>query len=624
MAKVLGVCTAMTAVPFHAYADPVSIGSQVALALFAAGSTATFTYATFAAIGNLVLFGATVGLNLLMAPNVSTPAFDPGEFKQTYENPEGPEVYAVGRVRLGGLYAFRDTYQKNTYRLVCHCRGPIDQFEEYYIGGRQVFPPATGTGSIQNFPWSGYLFCEERTGTGTETVWTQLNSEFPERWTSDHRLRGVAQTRWRYVSPGIDQPLYLALYSDASVRNLQEVVCRAALVHDPRDVAQDADDPSTWTWSDNGVLCATFMLMTFPGYSASDIDWETTAEQADLADVLVTNASGGTEKRARAWGVWGAEGKKRVEVMLAMLRSIGAEIHENRDGTVYIKLIDDNRESELTLTGRQVTRNVLQFGPESVERPNICRIKYYSPEMNFQMTEINLVESDGETPLSWSRYQDEIDRVGEQPFDIELPFCPSAAQAQRIGRRMFEEKRASTGVIETNMAGVACWGMRCVTLPFPEIGDQACLIGTPRIAEAEGVCEIPYLIQPVLSAWNPSTDEALPPEQQAPSELENGVDKADAPTFTSYTSGTRVLVMGYVEPSGANSVEFFLRYRPTGTDRWTKWIKTSAFLGSTSYTFSSAQFGTGVDVQAKVHGLFLDGTDTLVGRFSDFLEFSLP
>jgi len=137
----------------------------------------------------------------------------------------------------------------------------------------------------------------------------------------------------------------------------------------------------------------------------------------------------------------------------------------------------------------------------------MCRIYYYSPERDYELSEIDL------TGIAWATVDDEVDRYGEKYLDIKLPYCPSASQAQRIGRRIFALKRASFGAITTNLAGMAAWGRLYGTTKteFDDVS-QKVRFGAPRLNDQDGTVEVPVPYWPVLSPWNPAVDEADAPE----------------------------------------------------------------------------------------------------------------
>src|SRR5690606_13025369 len=214
-------------------------------------------------------------------------------------------------------------------------------------------------------------------------------------------------------------------------------------------------------------------------------------------------------KRARCWGVWPSE-HPRGEVMQQVLDSIGAEVVLSDEGKIRIRLIDDNPVSEMEFPSRHILELNWKSGPEAVERPNVCRVSYYSPEQGYDMGEINM------SGIAWARVQEEIDRYGEKIFDVELPFCPSASQAQRIARRLFLQARADAGSIRTNMAGLAAWGVVYANVVDDDAEETMLTrFASPRIDDEQGQVDIPYIVWPpelIEQPWNPASMEAPPPE----------------------------------------------------------------------------------------------------------------
>lgn len=591
----------------------VAVGSHIAFALFQAGIATTFTYASIALIGSVAIGAASTGLSSLLAPSGELGSFNPGEFKQNFDNPEGPEIRAVGRVRLGGLFNFRNTNGFYTYRSVLQCRGPIDQIENYYIGGREVVVDTNNGGAVKSPPWSrsttDYLSIQSKIGDGTETAWPELIANFPTLWTSEHRAQGIAQLLVIYISPGIGMSLFLRFFGSPGVREKIETTLRAELVYDPRN--------GSTAWSENGILNAIHMLRSFPSISDDNIDWEDVKLEADKADVLVVTRNG-TEPRARAWGPWGSEGRSRNEVMQIMLNSIGAEITTTENDKFTIRLLEDDPASELSFTDKHVLSTRLKFGPESVERPNICRVSYYSPERNYELSELPLVEDDGITPLAWSRVQSEIDAVGEQPLPLDLSFCPSAAQAQRIARRAFQTARSETGIAMFNMAGLAAWGRRVAELPFPDLDDssQKCLLGTPRVDDEQGTVEIPFVVAPSLSDWNPAVDEALPLPAIPEIQFESEIDTPDAPseaTLVQYPSGVWELRTFFA--SVPNVVSSEANYRLYTNDLPSSWNAMTEVGLEFAYFDAGDLSGEQIDFRVR-----MINSEDEVSYFSDLLE----
>lgn len=506
-----------------AVADPVSLTATVASLLSAAGASgfaATLGFAQL--VTSALLIGGSIGVSLLLAPK--PPSVDPGAARETFESVSSPELRAVGRVRLGGLKVYGNTSGANRYRLIAHCKGEIDDFESYYLNGFEVILRADN--AVNSYPWTEvgeFAFIESKVGTTTETAWPDLVADFPE-WTSSHRVRGIAQSLCTFVSPGMGDSKFLELYQSGTPD--LEVVLRAEKAYDPRSDATE--------WTDNGVLNAMHILLTYPEFRLADIDTAFIEDEADRADASISTRDGDVP-RARCWGVWSSE-TPRGENLKRVLDSIGAWIIPRENGaSLGIQLVDDNQAAEATFPARHILSVDWRSGPEGVERPNVCRLKYYCPERHYELSEIDI------SSLAWAVIQDEIDAYGEKPFDIELPFCPNAGQAQRIARRMFSMARSDSGIIRTNMAGLSLWGCRVVNFEFPDdIGTIKCMIGAPKVLDDEGGVEIPFIVWPTLSAWDTNTDEVDAPEQLPDVTLGTALTTPSAPaeaTVVEYPSG---------------------------------------------------------------------------------------
>lgn len=550
----LTVTTSWLAISGAAQADPISIG----FALFAGPLGSVFSFGALVTAAQVVVAAIpsalSLGIQLLNRPK----AQDPGAFKQTFQIGEAEEIRAVGRVRIGGVLAFANSTGSGSddYRLYLHCRGRISAVEKYWLGGREVTVDASG--AVSSPPWSTatttYATIKEKAGDGTETAWSDLLSTFPSLWTSNHRVRGIAQSLVKFHSPGITSDKFLSLYQ-SGFPDLEKLI-RAEVIYDPRDAGQDVDDPGTWDWTDNGILVAAHVARAYPSFTSANFDWDDIAIEADKADALVATLTG-TEKRARASGIWTSE-RGRGDVLAEVLRSIGADLVVTGDNLVTVRLIDDERAAEIAFAERHVVELELKAGPDSVQRPNVARVRYYAPERNYEMAEIDLAG------IAWARVQNEIDRIGEQILDIDLPFCPSASQAQRLARRLFALARADGGVAVTNIAGLAAWGLRMAEFPLPDLGQTiVAAIGTPRADDLGGTVEIPFAVWPDLPAWTPAGDEAAAPEQLPELNYEATLDTPAVPSGYAivqlYVSATWQTRIAFAEVSGGVTAEAVLR-----------------------------------------------------------------
>ncbi|MBN9035454.1 MAG: hypothetical protein J0H53_05245 [Rhizobiales bacterium] len=532
---------AMTA---HARADFVI--TPLAYTLFSGALGSVFS---FSAIYTGLSIALSVGVSLLgsglLGGGQQQRVADPGQYRSVFESTEASEVNAIGRCLLGGLKVFGNTKTNSRYRLIAHARGPLVAIEEYRVGGRTVV--VEGDGRVSSPPYANtggsFIHVFTKAGSDDENAWPDLISEFPALWTPAHRVRGIAQTLARYISPGLDSEDGIAKFNKLFQGGEPDVaiIGRYDTCYDPRDGTQSPTSRATWRWSQNGILCAARIMMRYPELTAADFDWTDIAAEADKADALVATRSG-TEPRSRCSGVWLSE-SLRGDTMQQVLDSVGAEIQTSDDGKIRIRLVDDSPASEGTLPVLHAGEWDWKSGPEAVERPNLCRVQYYSAERNYEMADIDL------TGAAWARVDAEIDRYGEKLLDIKLPFCPSASQAQRLARRQFLLARADTGRTVTNWDGLWAWGRSYANIEFPDLDESPlCKLAPPRIDDANGQVEIPYAVWPaelIGQPWNPATMEVPAPEQ-----VPEIVYESEVPTPM---AGTPILVR---YPSGAYEIRF--------------------------------------------------------------------
>lgn len=512
----------------YAHAEPISF------AIFSALYTIGIPGAIANAISLIAVPALVVGASILGRQKV--PTIKPSDAKNNFETGESTVMEGIGRVRVGGLKAFGDSDGSTRARLICRLQGQIDAIEEYFIGGREV--TVDPNGDVTSPPWArpsgSWANWQDKAGDGTETAWSSLLSLFPSIWTSSHRVRGIAQSLVLWYNPGLAETKYFTLYQ-GGVPDTEQLV-RASKIYDPRS--------GLTVWSDNGILATAHVLRHDPAFTFDMFDWDKIASEATRADALVATKTG-TEKRARAWGIWGWE-SPRADVLQQLLDSIGAEVRMTEEGKIWLELIDDEHESEIDFTPADGYEITWRGGPEAVERPNTCRLTYYSPERNYDLAEIDL------TGIAWAHVEDEITRYGSKYYDLELNFCPSASQAQRIARRKFAQARGDTGVLTADMVGLGAWGLLYGSVELPDLGDVLPVrLEPPRIDDDNGTVEIPFAVWPSLPAWNQAVDEAVAPEPIPELGYETDVEAPNAPTAVlqvTYPNGSKELRVDFSLP----------------------------------------------------------------------------
>lgn len=556
--RLLAAGASVLAMTAYASADPISIG----YALFAGPLGGIFSFGALVTASQVALYGIAFAVSAVSsALSRNRQTVDPGTYKNTFEAGDSSEVNAIGRVGLGGLKAFGNTNGYDRYRLICHARGPLVAVEEYKLEGREVTVEEDGGVSSPPYamPSGSYVVIKTKVGDGSEAAWPDLIGAFPDLWTSAHRVRGIAQSLVKYTSPGIYTEKFGRMYQGGEPD--LTVVARMNVAFDPREPGHDPDDETTWTWTDNGILCAARIMLSYPDLSVGSFDWSFIADEADRADDLVATLAG-TEPRSRCSGVWLSE-SDRGDTMQQVLDSIGAEIVMSDAGLIRIRLIDDAPAADLAIDETSIVEWEWKSGPDAVERPNVCRVRYYSAERNYEMADVDM------SGVAWARIQSEVDRYGEKVLDIDLPFCPSAPQAQRIARRMFAIARGDAGQIITNWDGLAAWGEVYVDISIADLADAPMLvkIAPPRIDDGAGAVSIPFVAWPDLPTWNPATMEAPAPEPipdlQFTSELDTPAAPAEACQII-YPDASREIRVRFAGVSGGTIAEATRRTYSSG------------------------------------------------------------
>lgn len=196
-----------------------------------------------------------------------------------------------------------------------------------------------------------------------------------------------------------------------------EVGMRYSLVYDPREVSHDPDDPDTWEWSENQALCLLDAIRSNPvdPWPDSQIILDNFSEAADVADVSVTLANGGSEARYIASGTlrWT---QSEMFSQIRPLEAVGAGRLFRAGGKVgYVP--GELRESVYTLT--DCLEGPVEFRKMAMGRdaPKDLSAKYTRPERDW--------ESAGLPAYAV--------RAGEGSSDeIDLTFTTSARQARYV------------------------------------------------------------------------------------------------------------------------------------------------------------------------------------------------
>lgn len=419
---------AATLWPTRAMADPVSIAATV-----------TAVSSWWASIG--VVGQALIGIGIALAATGISYLLNAGRGQQQAQNENLPSVNIperdglLERVRLygtsttpGGVF-----YQKVTaadpsvyiYGVVIS-EGVCDGLEALIINGVECL--LDDAGNPLTAPWrdgaTAYLRASFRDGSDTQGKDTLIGDK-----PSTFRQRGVC-TVVVEMQFGADADQHAQLWGAGGIPQLLFRV-RGLKVYDPRDAMMDANDATTWAWSDNASLVQADWMTCAMGFAIQPtlMDWQSVRESADIDDATMTTLAG-SERVGRCNGRAFAT-ESNADVLDSMGQQNRALIRQ-ADGVFSIRSRLAVQDPVATVYQDQLVGDLAyQNEPDTRAAINSVTVEFAPASLFNQSGEVTysdaaLIAADGE----------------EYNQRIALRFCDSPAMAQRLGYMMLTENRS--------------------------------------------------------------------------------------------------------------------------------------------------------------------------------------
>lgn len=211
-------------------------------------------------------------------------------------------------------------------------------------------------------------------------------------------------------------------------------------VWDPRDPAQDPDDPASWAWSANQALCAldAHRMNPVQPWQLRDLDLELWQDAIAVADEDVPLASGETQKRYEVHYTLAYRGQELQQLFQPLLDAGAAQIVTTGGRTGIVPgawrapdmVLDD-------IIGSGMTWEVLQKGREVA---NTLRVTYVSAARNWETAELPPIAAEADRVADGG-----VATVRSQALDA----VTDPVQAARIGKIMYHEMRAQKRLTAT-------------------------------------------------------------------------------------------------------------------------------------------------------------------------------
>lgn len=466
--------TATTAAVAQALGGGALLGFQVGSFLF--GS----------ALGQLVLSLGLSAIAQALVPRPNVPS--PSDRLVNFAQPVAPMEWAFGTVRKGGPYALTSFQGDRRHYVVILCAHSIDGVEQWYLDQR---PVETGTGGdVLTEPYNGAVNLRLHRGATGQLADPVLVAAIPE-WTSAHDMAGLASVAaWARRVRDAD---FATVYgnSPATGPAIAPAFRAADTIYDPRTDSHG--------WTDNAALVLAWLLTQVLG---AQVHWDNVAAEAEIADQLVQNRSGGFERR---WTLNGTFDDRTdvAEILKQVIAACDAYLFERPDGTIGF-MLGRYVAPTITLTGPDLFSVQISERAWGPQPPTEWVARYVEPDHDWHEA----------VTATWIEDPD----ARQVRRDPALYFVTSHNQAMRAIKRIARVERArytiqaEIGAIGHDLLGVGTGtAHRFVRLQAHGF-DLVMEIGRILRTERLGVFRIEgKSVDPADFAFNAATEEPAPP-----------------------------------------------------------------------------------------------------------------
>lgn len=361
-------------------------------------------------------------------PAANAPRVEPNSYRNVAVRQSlPPRQFVYGSCRIGGAVFYQDNDNPHLYIGCALSDGPIDSIIDVYYGAERIIM-ATHSGNaavaVDGTIYTDNFSLSYKLGTSDQEADT-LIADAPAV-PADFWRRGVAcavvKMHW-----GADAATHSVLWGQSVSPSF---FGRFKTVYDPRDVAQDIDDPTTWVYSDNPALCVANALTTAWGVALDPdyIDWDSVGDAADVCDEVITYQENSVATFTLS-GVFKSDTDMagQIQRMLDTFRGVITF----SDG-LYKIVADAPRTSVWTVTDD----DILEV-QEYVHSASITQA--------FGSIKASFYDSgDAGRQSQTEPYDDAIAIAAGETREtaIDLPFCPTSHAAQILAYRKLKELRS--------------------------------------------------------------------------------------------------------------------------------------------------------------------------------------
>jgi hypothetical protein len=313
-----------------------------------------------------------------------------------------------GQIRQGGTIAFIESTDddKFLHMIVMLASHEIEEFTTIYLNDEAVTLSGNDTTSPDKYDNKVKVY--KQVGTTTQTAHSALVAD-SAKWTSNHRLQGIANIYMRFE---YDRDAFPNGIPNVSAK------IKGKKLYDPRT--------TTTVYSANPALAIRDYLTNSTygfGADASEIDDASFIAAANICDESVALAGGGTQSRYEIHGSFNTSQSPK-QVLEQLLTSCGGTIYFS-NGKFHLKV------AKYTAPTITLTEDNLR-GAISLQTRRSRRDNYNAVKGIFAPATTNYIPADYPSYTSSTFVTED---GGDTVFlDYDLPYTTDAAMAQRLAK----------------------------------------------------------------------------------------------------------------------------------------------------------------------------------------------
>ena len=261
----------------------------------AAGALGIATFTTAQIVGMSVVSALLSGACMLLQKKAKSSATDLAGTTVTGYGADNPRTIIYGRTKVGGTIFFQHaTGTNNEFIHICvvFAGHQVESFETIYFGDYALTigedgAVGVGTNSDGNTTsFAGYAYVYKHLGATDQIADSNLIASAPDKWTTNHRVRGNA---YLYIKFKYNQDLF-----SGGLPNISAVIKGKNTIYDPRT--------ATYGYTNNSALCLADYLVSELGATTDEVYNDRLISAANICDETVALSDGSTEPRYTANG----------------------------------------------------------------------------------------------------------------------------------------------------------------------------------------------------------------------------------------------------------------------------------------------------------------------------------